>query len=191
MGDVMVIPLKMLGYSLNSVEKADLDAAREILLELAPHVLALDSDTYQDKLASEEAAMVLGWTGPLVELRANPETADIAYIVPSEGTLFWLDTWVMMADAPHPNAAYAWLNFIHEPEIQAEETNYNRLRQPERRGQEVHRPGDPRRPVDLPARRRHGQPRGRRGHLEQPAAHRHLGGVQVGDRRLTPAPADA
>ena len=124
MGDVMVMPLKMLGKSLNSVEKADLDAAREILLELAPHVLALDSDTYQDKLASEEAAMVLGWTGPLVELRANPETADIAYMVPSEGSLYWLDTWVMMADAPNPNAAYAWLNFIHDPENQAAETTF-------------------------------------------------------------------
>ena len=31
----------------------------------------------------------------------------------------------MMADAPHPNASYAWLNFIHEPAIQAEETNFN------------------------------------------------------------------
>ena len=124
MGDVMVMPLKMLGKSLNSVEKADLDAAREILLQLAPHVLALDSDTYQDKLASEEAAMVLGWTGPLVELRASPETADVAYVVPSEGSLYWLDTWVMMNDAPNPNAAYAFLNFIHDPEIQADETNF-------------------------------------------------------------------
>jgi len=125
MGDVMVMPLKMLGKSLNSVEKADLDQARTILLDLAPHVLALDSDTYQDKLSSEEAVLCLGWTGPIVELRANPDTADIAYTVPSEGTLFWLDTWVLVADAPNPNAAYAFLNFIHEPEIQAEETNFN------------------------------------------------------------------
>lgn len=125
MGDVFVMPLKMLGKSINSVEPADLDAAREILLKLAPHVLALDSDTYQDKLSSEEAVMTLGWTGPIVEMRANPETADIAYTVPSEGTLFWLDTWVLIADAPNPNAAYAFLNFIHEPEIQAEETNFN------------------------------------------------------------------
>jgi spermidine/putrescine transport system substrate-binding protein len=124
MGDVMVMPLKMLGKSLNSTDPADLDAAREILLKLAPHVLALDSDTYQDKLASEEAAIVLGWTGPLVELRANEATADTAYVVPSEGSLYWLDTWVMMADAPNPNAAYAFLNFIHDPEIQAEETNF-------------------------------------------------------------------
>jgi spermidine/putrescine transport system substrate-binding protein len=125
MGDVMAMPLKMLGKSLNSVEPADLDAARDILLKLAPHVLALDSDTYQDKLASEECVLCLGWTGPIVELRANPDTADIAYTVPSEGTLFWLDTWVMIADAQNPNAAYAFLNFIHEPEIQAEETNFN------------------------------------------------------------------
>jgi spermidine/putrescine transport system substrate-binding protein len=125
MGDVMAMPLKMLGKSLNSVDPADLSAARDILLKLAPHVLALDSDTYQDKLASEECVLCLGWTGPIVELRANEETADIAYTVPSEGTLFWLDTWVMIADAPNPNAAYAFLNFIHEPEIQAEETNFN------------------------------------------------------------------
>jgi spermidine/putrescine-binding protein len=36
-----------------------------------------------------------------------------------------MDTWVLLAEAPHPNAGYAWLDFIHEPEIQAAETNYN------------------------------------------------------------------
>ena len=55
----------------------------------------------------------------------SPRPRDAGYVVPAEGTLFWLDTWVMLADAPHPEAAYAWLNFIHEPEIQAEETNFN------------------------------------------------------------------
>ena len=124
MGDVMTFPLKLIGKSLNSTDKADLDQVRTILLDLAPHVLALDSDTYQDKLASEEAVICLGWTGPIVELRANPDTADIAYVVPSEGSLYWLDTWVIINDAPNPNAAYAFLNYIHEPEVQAKETNF-------------------------------------------------------------------
>ena len=123
-GDVFTFPLKLLGKSLNSTEKADLDQVREILLDIAPHVLALDSDTYQDKLASEEASMALAWTGPMVELRANPDTADVAYIVPSEGSLYWLDTWVLLSDAPNPEAAYAFLNYIHEPEVQAKETNF-------------------------------------------------------------------
>ena len=124
MGDVFVMPLKMIGKSLNSIDKADLDQVRTILMDLAPHILALDSDTYQDKLTSEEAVLCLGWTGPLVTMRANPETADIRYVVPSEGTLFWLDTWVLVKDAPHPNAAYAWLNYVHEPQVQADETNF-------------------------------------------------------------------
>ncbi len=125
MGDVFVFPLKLLGYSLNSVDDGELDEARGILLDIAPHLLALDSDTYQDKMATEEASIVLGWTGPLLDLRANPDTADSSYAVPSEGTLFWMDTWVMLADAPHQDLSYEWLNFIHEPEIQGEETNWN------------------------------------------------------------------
>ena len=123
MGDVIVFPLKMLGYSLNSVEKTELEEARKILLDVAPHLLALDSDTYGQKMADGEAALTLGWTGPLGQEMAD--TKDKGYVVPSEGTLFWMDTWVMLADAPHPNAAYAWLDFIHRPEIQGEETNYN------------------------------------------------------------------
>lgn len=124
-GDVFPYPLKMLGYSLNTTDEAELEKAREVLLEMAPHVLALDSDTYQDRLADESAAMCLGWTGPIVDLRADPETADTKYIVPSEGGLYWMDAWVMLKEPPNPNAAYAWMNFIHEPAIQAEETMSN------------------------------------------------------------------
>ena len=125
MGDVIVFPLKMLGYSLNSVDQKELEEARQVLLDLAPHILALDSDKYGDKLASEEATVGLGWTGPLFQVLATEETKDAGYVVPSEGSLFWLDTWVMLADAPHPNTSYAWLDFIHRPEVQAKETNYN------------------------------------------------------------------
>jgi spermidine/putrescine transport system substrate-binding protein len=125
MGDVFPFPLKMLGYSLNDNDPAHLKEAGDILLELAPHLLALDSDNYDDKLASEEAALVLGWSGPLVDLKANPDTADATYTEMSEGGLFWMDVWTLMTDAPNPNAAYAWLNFIHEPAIQAEETISN------------------------------------------------------------------
>ena len=123
MGDVFVFPLKMLGFSANSVEKAELDQAREVLLDVAPHLLALDSNKYGEKMANGEAALALGWTGVLTQDMAD--TPDKGYVVPSEGTIFWLDTWVLLADAPHPNAAYAWLDFIHTPEIQAKETNYN------------------------------------------------------------------
>jgi spermidine/putrescine transport system substrate-binding protein len=130
MGDVFVAPLKALGYSLNSVEPSELEEARELLLGLAPHVLALNSDTYEVPIQNEEAVLGLTWTGGVVELRDEEETKDVEYIVPSDGTLYWMDTWVIFADAPHPNAAHAFLNFIHDPQIQGQETITNRYATP-------------------------------------------------------------
>jgi spermidine/putrescine-binding protein len=129
-GDVMTAPLKALGYSLNSTDPTELGEARALLKGIAPHVLALDSNDYADKLATEQAVLGLVWTGGVVDLRDEPETADTEYIVPEDGTLYWLDTWTMLADAPHPEAAYAWLNFIQEPAIQAKETETNRYATP-------------------------------------------------------------
>jgi spermidine/putrescine transport system substrate-binding protein len=124
-GDVFVAPLKALGYSLNSIDPKELGEARELLMKLAPHVLALDSDQYNTKIETEEAVLGLVWTGGILELRDKPETADVQYYIPEDGTLFWLDTWTVMADAPHPKAAHAFLNFIHGPEAQAKETMTN------------------------------------------------------------------
>jgi spermidine/putrescine transport system substrate-binding protein len=130
MGDVFVAPLKALGYSLNSVDPKELNEARELLLGLAPHVLALNSDTYEVPIQNEEAVLGLTWTGGVVELRDEEETKDVEYIVPADGTLYWMDTWVIFQDAPHPNASHAFLNFIHDPQIQAQETITNRYATP-------------------------------------------------------------
>ena len=46
-------------------------------------------------------------------------------MVPSEGTIFWTDTWVLLADAPHPNAAYAFLNWIQDPNQQVIESLFS------------------------------------------------------------------
>ncbi len=124
-GDVFVAPLKALGYSLNTKVESELEEARTMLLGLAPHVLALDSDQYNTKIANEEAVLGLTWTGGILELRDKPETADVVYLIPEDGTAFWMDSWVVLAEAPHPNAANAFINFIHEPEIQAIETETN------------------------------------------------------------------
>ena len=122
--DVFIFPLKMLGYSLNSVEPSELEAARQILLEVAPHLYGLDSNTYGQTMADGPQAMTLGWTGPL---RPGAEGHEGQGLRGAErrAAAFWLDTWVMLTDAPDPEASYAWLNFIQHPEIQGEETNYN------------------------------------------------------------------
>jgi spermidine/putrescine transport system substrate-binding protein len=129
-GDVFVAPLKALGYSLNSVDPKELGEARELLRGLAPHVLSLNSDTYDAQLASEECVLGLTWTGGIADLRDEPDTADTQYIIPEDGTLYWMDVWTIFKDPPHPEAAYAFINFIHEPAIQAKETVTNRYATP-------------------------------------------------------------
>ena len=129
-GDVFVAPLKALGFSLNSVDPGELEQARGLLMGLAPHVLSLNSDTYDAQLASEEAVLGLTWTGGIADLREEEETKDTVYQIPEDGTLYWMDTWVIFKDPPHPEAAHAFLNFIHEPAIQAKETETNRYATP-------------------------------------------------------------
>ncbi len=129
-GDVFVAPLKALGYSLNTVDPGELGEARELLRGLAPHVLALNSDTYDAQLASEECVLGITWTGGIADLREAEETADTVYQIPEDGTLYWMDVWTIFNEPPHPEAAHAFLNFIHEPEIQAKETVTNRYATP-------------------------------------------------------------
>ena len=127
----MTAPLKALGYSLNSTDPTELGEARELLRRPGPaRPRARLERLRRQARRPRRPSWASSWTGGIDELRDEPETADIEYIVPEDGTLYWMDTWVMLADAPHPEAAYAWLNFIHEPAIQAKETETNHYATP-------------------------------------------------------------
>jgi spermidine/putrescine transport system substrate-binding protein len=128
--DVFAGALKALGYSVNTEDSTQLDEMRELLLGWSPHLLGLNSDTYEVPLGNEEAILGLTWTGGVSDLRKDPATADTQYIIPTDGTLYWVDTWVILQDAPHPQAAHAWLNFMHDPQINAIETETNQYATP-------------------------------------------------------------
>jgi len=125
-GDVFTAPLKALGYSLNSVDPGELEEARKILMDFAPHVLALNSDTYEEPMKTEEAVLGLTWTGGIDELLGDDAYKDTTkYVIPEDGTLYWMDTWTILKGAPHLQMAHDWLNFIHDPKNQALETETN------------------------------------------------------------------
>ncbi len=123
--EVIGLTLKLLGYPYNSCDQAHLDAALKKLLELKPHLKAFDS-SYFDLLATDEVWMSLAWNGDVFNANAKrkdlgkPES--IQYAIATEGGELWEDDWVILKNAPHPNAAYAWLNFILDPQNQARES---------------------------------------------------------------------
>ena len=106
MGDVFVFPLKMLGYSLNSVDQKPSSRRRARSCSTSPRTSSPSTPTSTaTRSRPRRRPSTLGWTGPLGPgARDRRRPTDAGYVVPSEGTLFWLDTWVMLADAPHPNA---------------------------------------------------------------------------------------
>jgi spermidine/putrescine transport system substrate-binding protein len=78
---------------------------------------------YTRDLANGDAVAVIGWSGDAVQLQAdNP---DIEFVMPDEGCMIWGDNMVVPVGAPNPTAAYEWMNYVYEPENQAQIADYN------------------------------------------------------------------
>jgi spermidine/putrescine transport system substrate-binding protein len=129
--DVISLTLKSLGYSANSENPAELEAALQRLLELKPGVLTLeDFDLYSSAgvLASGRAVIAMGYTIDVLEgSELNPA---ITYVYPQEGALLWNDTFVVPANSPNQYTAELFLNFIMRPEVNAGIANENQYATP-------------------------------------------------------------
>lgn len=122
-GEVIGAALKMRGQSYNASSFDLLAGARDDLLNLKPHLLAFETN-YKPLLISGEACMALGWNGDAAALTA--QGVPIKYVVPSEGSQIWEDDWAIAENAPNPELAHTFLNFVMRPEVAAQEARYTR-----------------------------------------------------------------
>lgn len=122
-GEVIGAALKMRGRSYNAADPEALAQARADLLGLKPHLRAFETN-YRPLLASGEVWLALGWNGDAAALKASG--VRVEYVVPSEGSQIWEDDWAIAADAPHPEAAHAFLDFVLRPDVAAQEAGYTR-----------------------------------------------------------------
>lgn len=118
---VIGIALKYLGYSMNSRDEGEVAKARDLLIKQKPHIKTFAEDNGQDLLLSGEVDIVMEWNGDIVH--AMDEDDDVSYVVPDEGTMVWVDNICIPTGAPHPENAHAFLNHIHDPEVNAEIAN--------------------------------------------------------------------
>jgi spermidine/putrescine-binding protein len=110
--------LKWKGESLNTTNREALESARRLLIEQRPLVRAYDSANYDDKLLAGDVWLAQGWSGQFAKAMARDP--DITYVLPKEGASFSVDNLAILADAPHPELAHAFLDFTMEAEIAAE-----------------------------------------------------------------------
>jgi spermidine/putrescine transport system substrate-binding protein len=77
---------------------------------------------YQNDLTSGNVVAVIGWSGDAVQLQAdNP---NLEWRMPTEGCMLWSEDMVIPIGAPNPTAAEAFMDFVYEPEVQANIAEY-------------------------------------------------------------------
>ncbi len=107
--------LLTLGYDVNTTDPAQLEEAKAKLAELVPNIKAFDSDSPKTALIAGDVDLGMTWTGEA--FLAQQEKPSIRYVYPTEGAILWQDNWAMPKDAPHPDAAYAWLNYTNQGDV--------------------------------------------------------------------------
>ena len=107
--------LLILGFDVNSRDPKQLDAARTKLAELAKGIKLFDSDSPKTALIAGDVDLGITWTGDA--FLASREKPAIQFVYPKEGPIVWQDNYVMPANAPHPDAAYAWINYSMQPDL--------------------------------------------------------------------------
>ena len=119
--------LHYLGKDPNSANPDDYKAAMEVLKKIRPYIREFNSSGYIDEMASGDLCMVYGFSGDVVIARHRAQQAkkpyDINYYIPKGGAPAWFDLMVVPKDAPHPENAMAFINYIETPQVHAAITN--------------------------------------------------------------------
>jgi spermidine/putrescine transport system substrate-binding protein len=114
--------LKTLGYSINTTSQGELAEAEGLLLEWKKNIAKFDNEQYKIGLASGEFLLVHAWNGDVFQVRR--ENPDVRFFVPEEGTIISCDDLVIPADARQVALAHAFINFLHDPAVAAENTRF-------------------------------------------------------------------
>ncbi len=126
--EMLKVALKWMGRDPNSQKVEDLRAAEEVLAKIRPHVRKIHSSQYIEDLANGEICVAVGWSGDVLQARDRAAEAGqgvtVKYAIPKEGTIVWFDMLAIPADAKHPRNAHAFINYLMEPQVAANNSNF-------------------------------------------------------------------
>jgi spermidine/putrescine transport system substrate-binding protein len=114
--------LKCLGHSINTTSEAELAEAEKLLLEWKKNLAKFENEQYKIGLASGEFLLVHAWNGDVFQVQK--ENPDVRFFIPEEGTIISCDDLVIPADAREVALAHAFINFLHDPAVAAENTEF-------------------------------------------------------------------
>ncbi|NLP33812.1 MAG: extracellular solute-binding protein, partial [Clostridiales bacterium] len=115
--EIIGLVLKSLGYEYNETDPAKIAEAKEKLFELSDNIMRFETNTPEDSLISGEAVVGFMYSNQAVKGQAANE--KLQPVFPEEGMPIYIDSFVMSKEAPNKDNAYAFLNFLLQPEIAA------------------------------------------------------------------------
>ncbi|MCG8709996.1 spermidine/putrescine ABC transporter substrate-binding protein PotD [Brenneria sp. 4F2] len=116
--EVFQIALRKLGYSANTTDPQQIEAAYKELQQLMPNVLAFNSDNPGNPFMEGEVNLGMVWNGSAYVARQAGTPLDIIW--PKEGGIFWMDSLAIPANAKNVDGALKMINFLLRPEIAAQ-----------------------------------------------------------------------
>lgn len=116
--EVMGAVLKMLGYSYNTTNTEHIEQAYEKLMELKPNLASFTSDAWRTQIQSGDVLVAMCYSSDATEIISESE--GLEYVLPESGSSLWIDTLAIPKTAPNPEGAYAWINFMLQPEVSAQ-----------------------------------------------------------------------
>ncbi|MGF1502212.1 MAG: polyamine ABC transporter substrate-binding protein [Paracoccaceae bacterium] len=126
--ELLPAALNYLGYDGDSHEIEQIEEAAALIQEIRPHITQFHSSQYINALANGDICLAIGWSGDVLQARDRAIEADnevrVEYSIPNEGALMWFDQMAIPSDAPNPDAAHAFLDYIMRAEVIAKASNY-------------------------------------------------------------------
>lgn len=114
--------LKFLGYSLNTTDSLQLEQAKDVVIRWKRNLAKFENEQYKSGLASGEFVLSHGYSGDILQARA--ENADIAFLAPAEGLSISCDDLVILKDAKQAKLAHAFIDFLHDGAVAAENSQF-------------------------------------------------------------------
>ena len=128
--EVIGAGLMSLGYSINSTDPAEIDKAVEQVLKWKANVRKFDGESYKTEVPSGATYLGHGYSTDATQVIVGDEEEgtepreDIGFALPKEGYTIAFDEMVIAAGSKRPDLAYAFINYIYEPEVAAANMDY-------------------------------------------------------------------
>lgn len=117
--DTVQAALKALGHSANTTSQAEIDAATDYLIAAKQHLAGFVESENAGLLLTDEADVVMDWSGSVLIAMDEDRGEDIDFVVPEEGSMLWEDTMCVPLGAQNREGAHAFINFLLDARVHA------------------------------------------------------------------------